>query len=724
VPLYLLATEAPSGAPTGPGISVPAVQQGGDARTYTFVPPQTEPGRLFFVSPKVDDPGCAPDPLAYPGYWVAGEAVVFPMILPGQTALEACALGDKAPCEYALVKGAFVRRGEAPSYAESSVAPEGAWVTEKGFYPEDLKKGKQRFRSSADLAPGPARLQASVLPFPKGSEGEPFSPPGVVASWDIPCINCEFTVDLSVLAPEEPPSTTPWYQTWFKKLVAIVTKPFELAWQGVGKVAGKIGDLVGLGGGGDGTSSAKAADPQLSPAKPLGDYLVGGQANPLLQPTTYYFRLLPLKGDTVAGAPSNPVRLQQVDKPPDLKITSPTPTAIPVYAYDVEIVEYHGIIPPQVTSNTCYIVTQDAWIKSYIPLLYTTNKGEALSSSGVKKGDAICKPKPKEPDIFQKIISWAEAAVNWASKAWADLKKFAVDLALKYTPLGLQCTALEGAGAIPAGGCAAAANIALNAALVSLGIPPDLPNFDQLMDQGIQYVAAQAAAQMAIPPEVVDAAVAQGGPLAGIALDEAESKLRAELQAQIEKNLKDVEKSIQLGYAASVSWVPDGIPVRPDDYQQPAMTARVTRKAGVPGGENGCTLRVYDTLKLDAATAASPPPGYEYLFTSIKQPLNSLTSYDLFANEAGLADKELFVPALAPGDSFTIPMTFRPNYYKSGWSPLGLTPIGQFIGVWRFLHDFGKIYLNVYGTCGTTTLTASAKDYIVATTNKGSTTGQ
>jgi hypothetical protein len=194
----------------------------------------------------------------------------------------------------------------------------------------------------------------------------------------------------------------------------------------------------------------------------------------------------------------------------------------------VDIVSYHGIIPPQVPNKICYIATEDAWPADMFGWTYTTNPAKAAQSvvPPVKKGQPICEPAPKQHSIIDAILSWAEYTVNWASGAWKDLKKFAVDVILKYTPLGQQCGVAESAGAIPAGACASAFAIALDAALVSLGIPPDIPNFDELMDQGVAYLAAQIAAQVAIPPDVVEAAVAQGGPYAGLALSIAEEKLR------------------------------------------------------------------------------------------------------------------------------------------------------------------------------------------------------
>ena len=146
----------------------------------------------------------------------------------------------------------------------------------------------------------------------------------------------------------------------------------------------------------------------------------------------------------------------------------------------------------------------------------------------------------------------------------------------------------------------------------------------------------------------------------------------------------------------------------------------MTRKAGVPGGDDGCTLRIRDTLHVSKATLDSPPAGYEAFVKNLPHPLSQLTPYDLFADEAGLGiDKELGVPALAPGQSFVVPMTFKPNYYKSGWSPLGLIKVSEYINVWRFLHDFGTVTLTAQG-CGSDTLTTPAHGALLGAVVGGS----
>ncbi len=712
VPLYLVGSEPPDPKATGPGFALAAVQLGDGSGRLAFKPPDVEPGRLFRVTPKTDDGDCAPD--GAEEYWLPGSPLQLKTRIKSENKLEICLPGDKSPCEYPEVKGAFIHRGELPSSldeASSSLAVS-AWGIDKQFYAEQLTNEKQRFRSTTNIeAAGSAKLQASMWPFPKGAEVDPANVPGLVASWDISCVNCEFTVDLSVLAPNQ---TASGGKAWYKSTWDVVKKPFTATGSGIKWAFGKVGNLIGLGG--DTKSSnevVKATNPQLPDTKP-GDYLVGGVVNPLLKPTTYYFRLLvPPKSSPGSNVATNSVRMQEVEKPPELKFEmTPTPVATES-PYEVHITAYHGIVPPLNTKKTCYVATQDAWPATItFPITYTTEKSKAAvtgTSLDVHKGDLICEPDPHEPDLLEKIVSWAEYVVDWTSQAWSDLKDFAVNVVLKYTPLGIQCDLVEKSGAIPKGSCSTAFHVALDAALVTLGIPPDMPNFHEMMDQGIDYLAAEAAAQVGIPPEVVKAAAEEGGPLAGYALDAAEAELRKQLQEQIKAKLSGAARDIELGYAASVSWVPDGIPVRPDDYLPPAASIVVTRKAGVPGGDAGCTLNISDTLNIAKAALDNPPPGWEWV-NGLPHPLNQLTTYDLLGDEAGTGvDKLLNVPPLAAGQSYTVPMTFRPNYYKSGWSPNGLIKLTDYIRVWQFLHEVGTLHLKAGGSCGSDKLDVPAK---------------
>lgn len=673
------------------------------------------------MTPEFDDPDCPKSDALEPVGWIAGHDITLANIPVGQSRLEICGLIDKTPCEYVVVKGG----ASSPSAAPAAAWPE-AWVTEMSYFPGDLATRKvQYFRFTTDLPdPGSlhATLQASVWPFPSGPEADPHAPPGLVAQWSVDCSNCEFAVDLTPLDPQggvkeetKPSGNEAWYAPVLDPLLDIVSAPVKAA-------DAVIDVVVGLFGGGDDDKDDADANVETLKADfpATGVPLVSAQTDTPLFPKNFYFRLVIYRTDKADSWPSdNTVVLQEVPKPAPIKITGPTATPIPTPpAYKAEIISYHGIIPPLGPKYPCFVVLEKAWPKDFAALGYTTDPAQAWpGSKPVLPGQFICEPDPEEPSLLEKVVVWVKAAIDWAAETWQALKKLAVEFIVNTTPMGLQCKALEELGVLPKGSCQQVFAIGLDAALVSLGIPPDIPNFDQLVDQGIEYLAAQAAAQIALPPELVEAVVKEGGPYAGLALSYAEEKLREEAQAAIENHLHETVKAIQLSYAKSTSWLPKGIPVRPDDYQPPAAAIRITRLPGVQGGDAGCQGSVDAWVTISANVLNNPPPGWESAINGLPTKLSPLKIYDFFINEADLMtqgwpsgpDKNFTIPALQPGESMEIPITFKPNMYKNGWSPLGTVSTSKYFDAWRILHEFGTITLSVSGTCGSDQYVGSAK---------------
>lgn len=99
------------------------------------------------------------------------------------------------------------------------------------------------------------------------------------------------------------------------------------------------------------------------------------------------------------------------------------------------------------------------------------------------------------------ILSPLEWLVNSVAGTWESLKKFAVDAV---------ASGIEGIG-IPCGSsCKSVLSAGLEIGLAAAGIPPTIPNFDQLKEQGLDYVAAQIASQAGLPDTVTQWAVDNG----------------------------------------------------------------------------------------------------------------------------------------------------------------------------------------------------------------------
>ncbi len=108
------------------------------------------------------------------------------------------------------------------------------------------------------------------------------------------------------------------------------------------------------------------------------------------------------------------------------------------------------------------------------------------------------------PAIVTGAISGAGLAVDFLSQIYEDVKAAAakvVKTVIQVVPgLGDLCNAHPSQ-------CEAAIEAGINAGLAAIGMPPSLPNWDELKQQGVDYLAAEIASQTGVPQEVVDKAL-------------------------------------------------------------------------------------------------------------------------------------------------------------------------------------------------------------------------
>ncbi|MCC6196942.1 MAG: hypothetical protein IT518_21015 [Burkholderiales bacterium] len=103
-------------------------------------------------------------------------------------------------------------------------------------------------------------------------------------------------------------------------------------------------------------------------------------------------------------------------------------------------------------------------------------------------------------DTFGSIVTGLVDAVaklvNAASAAWEDIQDYAVS------------AVADGINAMAPGlcdsTCRAALETGLEVGLATMGVPPSLPNFDQMVDGGFDYLAAQAMSQAGVPGVIAD----------------------------------------------------------------------------------------------------------------------------------------------------------------------------------------------------------------------------
>ncbi len=132
------------------------------------------------------------------------------------------------------------------------------------------------------------------------------------------------------------------------------------------------------------------------------------------------------------------------------------------------ILEYEPIRPQASDAAEWFVVTQDfgPW-----------KKGQVLHLT------------PQDPDVLDKIgdaiggvVGFFEDAVNWVATAYQDIKNTAIDVVASSIP---------GCG----GTCRDVLSYGLDTGLAACGLPPDLPNFDELVEMGKGNLAATLVAQ-------------------------------------------------------------------------------------------------------------------------------------------------------------------------------------------------------------------------------------
>ena len=122
------------------------------------------------------------------------------------------------------------------------------------------------------------------------------------------------------------------------------------------------------------------------------------------------------------------------------------------------------------------------------------------------KGDAFCIPGAGEVDeaigTGVTLVSGAIDALGYmvtsVANLWNQIKSAVASVLVNVINfVGIPCE----------GPCAAAIEMGINAGLAAMGLPPSLPNWDELKSQGLDYLAGQIANQAGLPPEAVAVAM-------------------------------------------------------------------------------------------------------------------------------------------------------------------------------------------------------------------------
>lgn len=193
-----------------------------------------------------------------------------------------------------------------------------------------------------------------------------------------------------------------------------------------------------------------------------------------MQPKVFYLRVLPTESGRVVGKASNQVKVSIEDR-----TESEFEFYVPPKIFEVKIKDFEPIRSPE--PGVCHgaMILDTDWVKPKI----------GGGAEVIKAGTRVCPAPYKgigEASWYESLWNAAKSGVDWISKAYNELKSAVVD-----TVAGMACGGDEY--------CKMAISAGLDAGLMAMGVPPTLPNFDELVDGGFDYLASEIAVQAGCP---------------------------------------------------------------------------------------------------------------------------------------------------------------------------------------------------------------------------------
>ncbi|MBK9926505.1 MAG: hypothetical protein IPP66_14615 [Anaerolineales bacterium] len=232
----------------------------------------------------------------------------------------------------------------------------------------------------------------------------------------------------------------------------------------------------------------------------------------------FYARVIPLINGQPDCTPSNTATLT-IQAPANVVVPTAALPPPPPVTYDIEITDFKPIHFPDYDYRYCVTITENPY---YDPA-WTYNPSNLNPNDVIKTywyltapGTNLC-PAPyvyEEPSTWEKIGSFLKEAVNTVAAVYNTLKGFVVDIIAEYNPICLQANLITESQTVK-DACHAVAEVAVNAALTYVGLPPSLPNYDELIEKGkgelTDLIAEQIAEQTGVPcPEECKDLIRQG----------------------------------------------------------------------------------------------------------------------------------------------------------------------------------------------------------------------
>ncbi len=530
------------------------------------------------------------------------------------------------------------------------------WLVEKGF-----GYGAETFRFGTDVDASYGIWQVSSVPFEPGVSFNPAclllsGKANGVGTPDVPFV---FGIDFSALKPTIESVQLSPFENMLDQTPAFFS-PYSPE-----KFDASPQQTVQAPNWGAGAFSVDGAAPEFASFDPCAQNMSAEGV------VTYYARLIPMNNGQAAGGASNSVILKY-DPNGQIKITIPVPPAMPqgVY-YDVEILNFTGAHVPDLLYKDCVEIVED---------------NNPMTS--YKPGDKVC-PETFSGGNKNDLLGAVEDAFNFISGLYNKLSDWVTDLVDKLNPLCIQ--AKLASSAVQVGekevkdACHYIAVAVVTAAKTYVGLPPSLPNFDQLTELGKENLVDMAAQELeaqGIPcPEDCKNVIRKG-------LD---YSLEQAKQNMSNSSCKSKEEAHANGHEPLC--LPPGVTSRPDSRGQPApavLEVKVTRLPNASGPDfpepKSCWASASVYAKNNVVDSYTSEAGFHWSGGAI---------------EGSLLSGSAAFPNLQPGESTTFPILLEPSsfwleghqqFVKKGWEP-------EHFDDWHILYQGAMATVDAGGGC-------------------------
>ncbi len=312
-----------------------------------------------------------------------------------------------------------------------------------------------------------AIYQVSMFPFPSGFDNWQ-SPPGLlktgtIQKWSGTGQQPFFTIDLSVSLSGQGASTAKTLAPTLKKQQFKQKQPLTLQKKSLPTLT-KV--------------TQKKPEYQQSDTTPRFK-----RTAEIPRAYSLYVRIITVDNkNNLTATPSQPA-IMRLSTPGSSQFTwygdpNPNPERPDIHAPEISIVSYEPFQPYMSDWDRHFIVTKD------MPMFGYSKDDEIFfpRDDGSKNAGEVL------TDAWESLVGLVKDCINRVADAYDDLKQKALELAISLAKNTVGC----------GDNCQKAFKLGLDYGMAAMGMPPSIPNFDDMMSLGKEYLVAQIASEVSL----------------------------------------------------------------------------------------------------------------------------------------------------------------------------------------------------------------------------------